>query len=364
MTQQFPRFQPGKAAIFSGAGQPFRLVEGEVPPIGKGEILVRNRYTTICGSDVHTYCGHRKEPGEVVLGHEIVGEVLWFDPETSMEDYKGNPVQIGDRIVWSIFAVPAHTAPPRPDMPQKSDGLFKYGHAPAIHNDIFNGGLANYCVLRANTAFLKISADIPLKVAATISCAHATVAGGLRIAGEIKGKKVMIFGAGLLGLSCGAMCRQAGASWIGLVDNDNTRLQWGTKFGADEGYLFSNYPDQHTKPWPDADIVFDMTGNADAMNAGIGLLALGGCAVWIGAVFPSKPVQINAEQVVRKLLTIRGLHNYNYDDFVNAALFVENNYRKYPFEELVEKEFKLHEVETAFGFANREKPVRVGIEIS
>ncbi len=117
-------------------------------------------------------------------------------------------------------------------------------------------------------------------------------------------------------------------------------------------------------PWPEADIVFDMTGSPAAMKMGIDSLALGGVAVWIGAVFPDKPVQIDAQKIVRKLLQIRGLHNYNYEDFLNATMFIENNYKKYPFEELVEKEYPLSEIEEAFVFASKNKPVRVGIKLT
>ncbi|MDR3714301.1 MAG: zinc-binding dehydrogenase [Puia sp.] len=352
-------FPPGKAAIFNGKGQPFEFITRQVPPLRPGEILVKTLYTTLCGSDIHTYCGRRLEPPQVVLGHEIVGEILRIDAAHSHRDFGGNPIGPGDTVTWSIFSVPAGVTAPRPDMPQKSDQLFKYGHVLAEGNDVFNGGLADYCILRSNTALIKISSYIPLPVAATISCAHSTVMGALRIAGEIAGKKTLVFGAGLLGLSCIAMCREAGASWIGLVDPDAGRLKWGEQFGADHAYT----PPKNELPWPEADIVFDMTGSPEAMKMGIDSLALGGSAIWIGAVFPAEPVPVDAQKIVRKLLQIRGLHNYNYEDFVNAAAFIENHYRKYPFEDLVEKEYPLDKVEEAFVFASEHKPVRVGIKI-
>ncbi|WP_198175019.1 zinc-binding dehydrogenase [Spirosoma arboris] len=352
-------FPPGKAALFKGPGKPFEIIASEIPPINDGEILVKTLYTTLCGSDIHTYCGRRQEPPNVVLGHEIVGDILWLPEGRTVTDFRGQPVSLGDRITWSIFAVPTHVEPPRKDMPQKSDQLFKYGHTSASGNDVFNGGLADYCILRPNTAFIKLSTDIPLNVAATISCAHATVAGALRVAGDIAGKKVLVFGAGLLGLSCTAMCKEAGASWIGLVDTDESRLDWGNKFGTDETYLATTTPS-----WPEVDVVFDMTGSPDAMKSGLNSLALGGSAIWIGAVYPAKPVDVDAQQVVRKLLTIKGLHNYNYDDFVNATAFIETNYKKYAFSELVEKEYALVEVEEAFKFAHEHKPIRVGIKLN
>ncbi|WCT14835.1 zinc-binding dehydrogenase [Mucilaginibacter jinjuensis] len=362
MIQEFPHFPQGKAAIFSAPGSPFKLINGEVPALSEGEILVKNLYTTICGSDVHTYCGHRKEPDNVVLGHEIVGDILWHHPSAQIKDLNGNSTNTGDRIVWSIFAAPPTSVPPHPDMPQKSAGLFKYGHAPAAGNDIFNGGLADYCILKSNTAFLKISKDIPLKVAATISCAHSTVAGALRIAGEIKDKRIIIFGAGLLGLSCSAMCREAGAKNVVLVDTDESRLKWHNSFGADEGMLFADI--QSGTKQTEGDIIFDITGHPEAMKTGIDCLCLGGYAIWIGAVFPANAVQVDAEKIVRKLLTIRGLHNYNYQDFIAATSFVERFYQQYPFEQLVEKEFTLDDVEEAFGFAANQKPVRAGVKIS
>lgn len=367
MKDRLPSFPPGKAAIFNGHGKPFEFITRPVPFIKPGEILVKTRYTTLCGSDIHTYCGRRMEPPHVVLGHEIVGDILWIDPAHSGKDFRGQPIAVGDRITWSIFSVPADITPPRPDMPQKSSSLFKYGHVLADGEDVFNGGLADYCILRANTALISIAESIPLKVAATISCAHSTVMGALRVAGDMAGKKVLVFGAGLLGLSCLAMCKEAGAVQTGIVDPDPGRLHWGKKFGATEAFTFPEVAAPTTGttplPWPEADIVFDMTGNPQAMKMGVDSLTIGGCAVWIGAVYPAPPVQVDAQMIVRKLLQIRGLHNYNYQDFVNATSFIENNYRKYPFESLVEKEYPLDDIEAAFTFAGDSKPVRVGIKI-
>src|SRR5882724_10309537 len=149
MSDKLPNFPPGKAAIFNGKGLPFEFITREVPFIKPGEILVKTLYTTLCGSDIHTYCGRRLEPPHVVLGHEIVGDILWIDSAHSHKDLKGESIKAGDRITWSIFSVPAGITAPKPGMPQKSDQLFKYGHALAEGDDLFNGGLADYCILRS-----------------------------------------------------------------------------------------------------------------------------------------------------------------------------------------------------------------------
>ncbi len=354
---------PGKAVVFNGKGEPFEHIVRSLSPVKSGEILVKVLYTTLCGSDIHTYTGRRLEPPQVVLGHEIVGEIIHIDAAHAAIDLRGNTISAGDRVIWSIFSVPPGNTAPRPDMPQKSKNLFKYGHAPASGNDVFNGGLSEYCVLRNDTALIRISEKMPLPVAATISCAHSTVMGALRIAENISGKRVMIFGAGLLGLTCVAMCREAGASWVGLMDSDASRLAWGERFGANQTFHIAGTEDS-AAAWPEADIVFDMTGSPEVMKKGMDTLATGGVSVWIGAVYNEKPVQVDAQQVVRKLLQIRGLHNYNYEDFLHATVFIENNYQKYPYEALIEKEYSLDEIEEAFRYATHVKPVRVGIKIS
>jgi putative phosphonate catabolism associated alcohol dehydrogenase len=350
-------FPPGRAVIFQGQGKPFDFTRSTPRELHAGEILVQVLYTTLCGSDLHTYCGRRQEPPKVVLGHEIVGRILQIDGEHSGVDSAGNKLTVGDTVTWAIFTVPKNAVPPRADIPQKSEGLFKYGHVLAEGENIFSGGLADYCVLRANTSMLKISDDLPLKVAATISCAHATIAGALRVAGDLKDKRVIVFGTGLLGLSCIAMCKEAGAKWIGAVDNNAYRLTWAPKFGSSETYD----PREENVKLPPADFVFDLTGDSGVMALGLDILATGGVAVWIGAVFPNKPVEVGAEKIVRKVIQIRGLHNYNYEDFIAANNFIHQHYRDYPFEGVVEKEFRLDEVEQAFQYAVENKPIRVGI---
>ncbi|MFT3704556.1 MAG: zinc-binding dehydrogenase [Agriterribacter sp.] len=361
MNQALVSFPPGRAVIFNGHGKPFEFVSHTLPLLKPGEILVKILYTTLCGSDIHTYCGRRQEPPHVVLGHEIAGEIMWISPEHNGTDINGTALNTGDLITWAIFQVPFGVSAPKEDMPQKSEGLFKYGHVLASGDEIFNGGLADYCIIKYNTAVIKLDKSVPLKVAATISCAHATIMGAVRVAGDIKEQRVVVFGAGLLGLSCVAMCKEAGASYVTIVDIDESRLKWGEKFGADYTFLLDG---ADTKPWGDADIVFDMTGHPGAMKTGLETLAIGGRAIWIGAVYPDKPVEVDAQHIVRKILQIRGLHNYNYDDFVNAAAFITKHVGHYPFELLVEKEFSLNEIEEAFQFAHSAKPVRVGIKVN
>lgn len=358
----------GKLVLFEGPGKDFILREFPVRSLQSGEILVKNLYTTICGSDLHTYCGLRKEPSPTVLGHEIVGEVLELGPDHNGLDLRNQPLTPGTRITWTVFAGDPQSLNAQAGMPQKSDHLFKYGHAVAQMPEVFHGGLSEYCILKPNTAILRLPESMPLGVAATINCSVSTVAGALRMAGELQGKNVLITGMGHLGITCAAMCKDAGAAWVGAADITPQRLAKAQQFGADDIFNLTEDTDllkqqlqQLTRKGPD--VAIDMSGSPVAMELGLDTLAIGGIAVWIGAVFNTRTIAVNPEQIIRRLLTIRGLHNYNYADFSYALDFMERNWQRYPFQQAVEKEFSLPQTQQAFDYAVEHKPLRVGIRL-
>ena len=75
-------------------------------------------------------------------------------------------------------------------------------------------------------------------------------------------------------------------------------------------------------------------------------------------------MQLDSEQVIRRLSTIRGLHNYNTDDFRTAVDFIVKHHRTYPFAKLIHDGFTLERAEDAFQYAIRHNPYRVGIRIN
>jgi alcohol dehydrogenase len=100
------------------------------------------------------------------------------------------------------------------------------------------------------------------------------------------------------------------------------------------------------------------------MSTSLQHLGIGGSAVWLGAVFPQADLKINAEFIVRNLITIKGLHNYNDFDLVSAVDFIERNYKLFDFEKLIAGDFDLQSVNEAFEYAIDKNPYRVGIVIS
>ena len=358
-----------KLAVFRAAGLPLTIESTPVPALRDGEILVRNEYTTLCRSDLNTFSGKRIEPTPTILGHETVGRIAELAAGAPGCDSRGAALRVGDRVTWAIYAADPATPLARLGLPQKAPGRFKYGHELILPHSTLHGGLAEYCLLRKHTPVIRVDAPVPLPVLALINCSVATVAGSLRLAGTVRGRTVAVAGAGMLGLMACAMCRCAGAKTIIALDVDEERLATAAKFGADFSVnLRSGLPalparlNTLTGGEPVA-VALDYSGVPDTMEALLSVLGLGGTAVFIGATFPQRALQINAEQLIRNIHTIKGLHNYNETDFLAAVEFMEQHHTRFPFLNLVHDQFDLDSVNAAFSHALKSNAYRVGVRL-
>lgn len=344
-----------KIIVFREAGTPLRMEECDIPALKEGEVLVRNEYATLCRSDISTYLGRRIEKTPTILGHEIVGRIADLAP--GVKDADGRPLRVGQRVTWAIYAADPSTELSRRGIPQKSPDLFKYGHERLTAASTLHGGLAQYTLLRKHTPVLPLDESIPLPVCSVINCAISTVVGSLRLAGELRGSRVAIWGVGMLGIVACAICRERGAREIVAVDINPERLSLAGRFGATSAFR----PDDPALADLRVDTAIDYSGRIEAMEATVGTLDIGGTAVWVGGVCPQEPVKLDSEQIIRRLSTIKGLHNYNGDDFREAVGFVESCWRKYPIAELIYDGFTLDRAEEAFRYAIEHNPFRVGI---
>lgn len=351
-----------RAKVFKQPHESFGHLEIEIPEPDNEEIIVQITYTTICTSDLHTYYGRRKSPSPGILGHEIIGKIVKLGQHIH-SDYNGEKITTGDLITWSVYAFDPDNLQAKRGIPQKSPGLFKYGHQTILNDSPLSGGFATHCVLKKGSSVFKLSTELLPSEAAPLNCTHATVAGALRLAGDIDNKNVMVFGAGMLGLSACAMSKERGAKNVYAADINPERLSTAKKFGTSETFIASLSKTEiiENLNGEDIDIVIDTTGNPEAMALGINLLTLGGVAVWVGAVYNAPKTQIDAETIVRNILSVKGLHNYTPQDLATAIEFMNSCHKKYPFKELVGKEYSLCELDTAFKTANTGVHHRVGI---
>jgi alcohol dehydrogenase len=355
----------GRAVLFHGPGRALELVRCSVPEPRSAEVLVRVTCCTLCRSDLHTHAGRRAEPTPTVLGHEIVGRIEAFGPQAARVDAQGEAVVVGDRVTWAVVVGCGQCFFCAEDLPQKCERLYKYGHVRATPERPTGGGLADYILLIPGTAWLRVPDEVPDKVAAPASCATATVAALLRSAGPVAGRTVLILGAGMLGVTACAMARAAGAHSVLASDPEPTCLQRATSFGATEtcsadpnGLVARVAASTHGRG---AAVVLELAGMASSVQAGLALVSTGGTLALAGTVAPTAAVALDPEMVVRRLLTIRGVHNYHPRDLGTALAFLAGPGRAFPFEALVGREYRLEEAEQAFAHAHAHPGTRVAV---
>jgi len=354
--------------VFTGSSEPLELREFPLPRLGDREMLVRVECCTLCGSDLHTFQGRRHGPCPTVLGHEILGRVAEAPKGGELRDFNGRPLAVGDRVTWSLVASCGGCFYCSHDLPQKCTQQFKYGHELLTDEHPLSGGLAEHCHLAPGTAVFRIPDDLPDELLCPVNCATATVAAALRAVGDCRERVLLVQGAGMLGLTACAMARTRGAREVIVCDVRPERLSMALQFGATKAVDVSSdveqlrYAVEQITDGRGVDLAAELSGAPDAVEAGLDLLRIGGTYVLVGSVFPAPPVPLSAESVVRRLLSIHGVHNYTPQDLAAALEFLAGSHGDFPFADLVGAQFPLSEAAAAFRHAIEAKPFRVAVK--
>jgi len=346
-----------KFQLFEEAGKPFRFRSKEiVQELKPGEVLVKILLSTICGSDLHTIEGKRKEDTPCILGHEGVGEIVAINAREGFGK--------GDRITWTI-ADSCGECPACVDygLPEKCHRLFKYGHA-SIHNGSgLNGCYATHIHIRKGTHIVKIPHTITNKMVAPANCALATMVNAVsKTSGSLR--SAVIQGGGLLGLyTCGLLIEK-GADNVYCLEVNKERFHLIKAFGATA--VDANDPQAIRfildQVGDGVDAVFEVAGIKELISQGLALLRPGGDYILAGLVHPDSAINITAEQIIRKCIGIKGVHNYAPWHLDEAILFLDRNRKRFPFDALVSEPYPLEELDKAVEQANTQRWPRVAVK--
>ncbi len=185
------------------------------------------------------------------------------------------------------------------------------------------------------------------------------------IIAAIAGRSVLVLGAGVLGAgvlgatAC-AMARSAGALTVVACDPVPAWRERALAFGATHALpadLAAGLPE--ITRGRGVDVALELAGTAESVQLGLAALRIGGTMLLAGTVLPVGTIGLDPEQVVRRMLTIRGVHNYHPRDLMAALKFLASAGQTFPFEELIAAVFPLVDAEQAFARAHAEPGRRV-----
>lgn len=305
-----------KAAVLTAYEQPLEIREyPALTTAAPGEAVVDVELAGICGTDVHLWLGQLPVPLPVVLGHETVGRIAVLG-EGLNTDWRGNPLQVGDRVAWASSIVCGECyycrvkRQPTRCLTRKAYGI-SYCATDAPH---LRGGYAQQIHLRAGTAIFRIPDEVPTDAVIGAGCALATAIHGIERCPVEWGDSVIVQGTGPVGLAAIAVAKQAGATRIVAIGGPAHRLDLARGFGADTLIDIAEVPEVADRRKLaleacggfGADVVIECVGYPDAVNEGIELPRDGGRFLVLGQYANAGNIAFNPHTITRKQLTVQG----------------------------------------------------------
>ncbi len=275
---------------------PGRFVERQAPaPVnGPGEALLRMEKIGVCGSDFHAFAGrHPIYTYPRVLGHELSGVVV----EVSDNDKGIGP---GDRCAIEPYISCGKCRA----CLRVRNNCCEQIRVLGIHVD---GGMQEFLCVPIGLLHKseKLSLD-QLALVETLGIgAHAAERSGLK-----HGDEALIIGAGPIGIAVAQFASVRGAA-VHVIE----RNEWRRQFVESMGYTASPTAENRR-----ADVVFDATGNAEAMGKSLEFVATGGSLVYVGLT--SDPVCINDSLFHRREITLLASRN-SHDLFPRIIRLIE-----------------------------------------
>jgi len=327
-----------RRVVLTGIRQ-MELLKSITPEIeNSNEVKIKLTTIGVCGSDIHYY-SEGKIGSQVVqypypVGHECSGVI-----EEIGEDVKN--VQVGDLVVVD------------PAVHCGECDQCLAGRPHTCRNNKFlgcpgqlDGCLADYIVMPDFTCFSVTGELNPIQAALieplTIGVYSVNLA-------HIQNENIAvgIFGAGPIGLSILMKLLADGISNIGIIEPRKYRLEKALEVGAK--YLINPGKENVEQKIIDReelllDVVFEASGEQDAVTNAIKILKPGGKLVLVG-IPPEAQYTFNMDLMRRKELTIINVRRQNHCVEEAIDLVVSG---KIDVEKMVTHNFSLEETATAF----------------
>ncbi|MFA3916643.1 L-idonate 5-dehydrogenase [Ruegeria hyattellae] len=288
-----------------------RIETDELPSPGAGEVLLAIASGGICGSDMHYLTdggiGTIRVREPIILGHEASGWVMAVGQGVT-------DLATGD-------AVAINPSRPCGECRYCAEGLvmhclnmrfngsaMRLPHEQGLFRDRIVVQQAQCVKLPENADLGAVACAEPLAV-----CLHAA-----KMAGEIAGKRVLVTGAGPIGILCAAAAAEAGAAEVVVTDLQDAVLEVARRMGATRTINVSTdgaEMDRYAEEKGYFHLAFECSAAAPAIKSAIAALRPRGVLVQVG-VTGETAMPLNA--LVAKEICVQGTHRFH-EEFAQAV---------------------------------------------
>lgn len=291
-----------KALVLHGK-RDLRIGELPQPEPSAGEVRIRVAYVGVCGSDLHYYNDGAngafvvREP--LVPGHEV-SAVVDLDPSGELEP--GTPVTVHP-------AGHGTTLEGIEDRPHLWPGGSYLGSASTWPHT--QGGMAEYLVLKKS--MLRVLPDGVSVRTAALAEPLAVALHGIALAGGVQGKKVLVCGAGPIGLLAAAATKALGASEVAITDVIDSPLSRARALGIETTFNVR----EEAAPPISYDLVLECSGAAASVSAAFVAVKHAGTVIQLG-MLPNEPRGVVFAPMLSKEVTFIG--SFRFNDEIDEAL--------------------------------------------
>ena len=307
------------------------FIERPVNEPADNELIIKIVSSAICGSDMHIFSGkHPSAPLPVTIGHEFSGDVAAVGKAVTRFK-SGDRVTVEPCIVCGKCNACLHG---------------NYGYCERISFSYRNGdgSMANYITVRESNVYhlphhLSYNAGAliePMSVAT-----HAVRRAGIEL-----GEKVLIIGAGAIGILVAAFCKLSGAPDIMVCDFSASRLAMAKELGATVTVNLGagGNLEQAVRDFTNGagvDKSFECVGKESTFIQAMTSLRKNGLATILG-IFEEPNITINAMRFITHEIRVQGSQGYCWD--IPIALKMSEHINP---ERLITHEFPLDELQKA-----------------
>ncbi|KIF77919.1 alcohol dehydrogenase [Streptomyces sp. 150FB] len=282
-----------RAAIVESVGK-VSVTTVPDPTPGPRDVVVRVAACGLCGTDLHILQGEFAPTLPIIPGHEFAGEIVGLGTDVT-------ELVVGDLVAVdpSLYCHECHYCR------IGRGNLCERWNAIGVSKP---GGAAEYAVAPVANC-VKLPEHIDVRDAALIEPLSCAVR-GYDVLSSTLGAQVLIYGSGTMGLMMLELAKRTGAAGVDILDINPERLKTADRLGVSRSAGSADELDT-VRGW---DVVIDATGNAKAIQDGLGRVAKGGTFLQFGVADYATTAVIEPYKIYNQEITITGsmavLHSY------------------------------------------------------